>query len=300
MHTAQPEPFETLTDALERHRLHPSYSYANPFDPRLRRLASSNASPSDVESQPSSPPQEYLGTHNVPGEAYIDENETVGLPGTTNLEAYARQRAAQVVQAHKRGFFSRLRHRKKKVKKAKKARGYASDAETETEGETTDGEQGAGSSNDPADRYTNSGVGVLSTLLTLYDHSDDLASTVTSGFSTPARSDFDDSRAPSLYDEPTRDSFAPPNGSAIDVLPPGPTLPRSASASPIVRPTHLKQEREAAKDRASFRRRGLGFTPVTPSYVRPQASEEAASTGGQRPAPPSRCVLNSHSNSRGC
>lgn len=147
----------------------------------------------------SSPDSEVLDrpTHHVPGEAYIPQDERAGLPGG-DIESYSHRKASQVVQAHRRGLFSRMNPRSRSQSPAaarhRKRRTFlASDGDTDVE---TDIEH-AGESRASVAR-PRPGTSILSSLLALYD----------TGGSSPihhARS-FEDSRASSLYETTTNET----------------------------------------------------------------------------------------------
>lgn len=180
-------PLEELKEALEKHFHSPSE-----FPPRPLSTTDS--------ASPESPVSIDSKRHTVPGETYIGANETAGLPGT-DIEAYSHRQASQVVQAHRRGFLSRLapRSRSQSPNSAMRHRHrrtfQSSDIDTDAE---TDVEQHAESvSSAPRARP---GTSILSTLLSLYDHGASSPSTL-----HHARS-FDDSRASSLYETTANDT----------------------------------------------------------------------------------------------
>ena len=164
---------------------------------------------------PSSP--ELSPLRDVPGETFIGEDETAGLPGR-DLEAYSHQQAAKVVRAHKLNF---LKFRGKRMP----ARGRSRSSEPLTDGDRK-GKQPRRSffkeRASGADIEKSADVrsyearaaprGVLSTLLSIYEP----ASALQSGATTPARSSADESRPASLYRGPASAassalSFRPPN-----------------------------------------------------------------------------------------
>ncbi|THG96495.1 hypothetical protein EW026_g5356 [Hermanssonia centrifuga] len=215
-HGLNPEPFETLKDALEKHRSQPSINTSE-VNNVLRTVPTTDSSSLD------SPTLDRTTTHTVPGETYIDKDETAGLPGTNDLEAYSQKRASQVVQAHKLGFFkshlgfgASSRKPIKKRSKQNKGLGRAKSGE-ETDPETDVDVEHVAESSSSAVR-PRPGTGVLSALLSLYDHERPSMS----GMSTPARSSFemDDSRPTSLYETMTKDSRSSfPFESAISPTP---------------------------------------------------------------------------------
>lgn len=166
---SKPEAFETLAAALERHRstsqvgsLHEATSPGHqnvlsvPAEATTPELSDTNAS------YPPSPPQA-----NVP-DNYIDPSESAGVPLRDNPTSHAEKQAKQVVRAHTRKRYFTGFHRKtlpsvsakSNVDDGIKKRDYAhpinSTKDVEKMGE-----------HEPRRPM---GGGVLSTLLTLYDH----------------------------------------------------------------------------------------------------------------------------------
>lgn len=180
-------PLEELKDALEKHFQSPSE-----FPPRPLSTADS--------ASPESPVATDSKRHTVGGETYIGANETAGLPGT-DIEAYSRRQASQLVQAHRRGFLGRFTPRSRSQSPAsamrhRRRRTFQS-SDVDTDGET-DVEQHAESiASAPRPRP---GTSILSTLLSLYDH----------GAGGPSMlhhvRSFEDSRASSLYETTTNDT----------------------------------------------------------------------------------------------
>lgn len=229
-----------MTDALERHRSLPSY------DSRTHRLRTISTADSTLVP----PALEHTATHTIPGETYIDKDETAGLPGT-DIEAFSQERAAQVVQAHKHGLFGHRfglgfhgRKRKPSVGRGRTRREDGSDADTDVEQVA---ESSAAATGAP-------GTGVLSTLLSLYEH--DPTSTA-SGFSTTRSSfDYTDSCATSLYETTTKDSYVPTASTTVDTsrrvdqsqgVPPSPSSlksPRHPWTTSL--PFHLRDKRPVA------------------------------------------------------
>ncbi|CCM05223.1 uncharacterized protein FIBRA_07433 [Fibroporia radiculosa] len=216
-HGLDPSAFETLTDALERHRA-VSPSELPKLDTVLTRESSSTTT--DTES-----PETMNGSpsHTVAGEAFIDPSETAGLPGA-GTERHSVQQAQKVISAHRRSFFGGMhmphvphmprRHtetrdasghkstsstggevRKRKPKKKKKSRWFGLSA-TESELES-DVERAAES---PLMPPPPRGGGVLSALLQLYDSNDAASGTVAS---LSAQSSLEDLRTPAMF-PPTR------------------------------------------------------------------------------------------------
>ncbi|KIM73743.1 hypothetical protein PILCRDRAFT_99247 [Piloderma croceum F 1598] len=191
-HGLDPDAFETLTVALERHRSSTSHRGrpeppnisipALPYPLANRHISTgslsasipgtattdSSAATSTSNSRSASP------THLVPGENHINSNEHDGLPGTTDLERYSRHQAKNVVRAHtrKKGSWvpGWLTHQKRDSasKKQKQARARVP-TDSDTDGEKdreSDVEAVAADSTSTGHRM---GGGVLSALLTLYD-----------------------------------------------------------------------------------------------------------------------------------
>ncbi|KAJ7760897.1 DUF1212-domain-containing protein [Mycena maculata] len=191
-----PNAFETLTTALERHqatpvtRIHyfpprpgaalPPINTDQPVEsPSENHLSAATLSSEGDASGPPSP------VRAVPGN-YISPEETAGLPGNANLEDFSQRAASKVVRAHtQKGFFSgRLHLPKSKKKNAQKQKapdgGMKDDYDTRAQGRSASGDAeqallGAAPMN-PA-----LGGGVLSALLTLYNEQGDAGS----GASTP-------------------------------------------------------------------------------------------------------------------
>ncbi|KAK7002440.1 DUF1212-domain-containing protein [Favolaschia claudopus] len=181
-HAQDPNAFENLTAALERHQSQ------SPRPPRVHYFPPQRATPShhvqivpneEHERERADPP-DPSPVHEVPGN-YISPHEDAGLPGTSDLEDYSRRAASEVVRAHTRkGLFRGLglgvRAKRTKHKKPSSAQAKARE---ETDAEREDVEQdlaGAGPMN-PA-----LGGGVLSALLTLYNEAEEGTN---SGTSTP-------------------------------------------------------------------------------------------------------------------
>ncbi|KAJ7843969.1 hypothetical protein B0H13DRAFT_131525 [Mycena leptocephala] len=191
-HGKDPNAFENLTTALERHQsTSPSAPRIHYFPPRPATLSRINTHhppilPSDQsehglstatassDGDPSVPPSP---THQVPGN-YIGPNEDAGLPGTSDLEDYSRRAASKVVRSHTRkGFFSgRLNLRKHKARDGGKSN--SDYAPVDNRAGSDDVEQNLSNSGpmNPA-----LGGGVLSALLTLYNDTGE----TNSGTSTP-------------------------------------------------------------------------------------------------------------------
>ncbi|KAF7358538.1 DUF1212-domain-containing protein [Mycena venus] len=193
-HGKDPNAFENLTTALERHQSEspaggPRIHYFPPrrvtlpppinTDPSAEQHAHphalSTATTASSDGELSGPPSP---THSVPGN-YISPHEDAGLPGTSDLEDYSRRAANQVVRAHTRkGFLSSFGAKRANLRKKKAAREGTGDDYPLRAQATSDVEQdlsGAAPMN-PA-----LGGGVLSALLTLYND----AEGTNSGASTP-------------------------------------------------------------------------------------------------------------------
>ncbi|KAF7341922.1 DUF1212-domain-containing protein [Mycena sanguinolenta] len=162
---ADPNAFENLTTALERHQSASPPPRIHYFPPRRGNTLPpintdhlpepqpqlSTASDGD----PSAPPSP---TRQVPGN-YISPHENAGLPGTSDLEHYSHRAASQVVRAHTRkGFFSGFGA----ARRSKKQKSRDGDARVQSDVEQD--LPGAGPMNPPL-----AGGGLLSTLLTLYN-----------------------------------------------------------------------------------------------------------------------------------
>ncbi|KAJ7605375.1 hypothetical protein DFH06DRAFT_258887 [Mycena polygramma] len=185
-HGRDPNAFETLTTALERHQSGtpstPRIHYFPPQRPVGLPRISTNYPPSHLsaattassDGEHSAPPSP---THAVPGN-YIGPQERAGLPGTSDLEDYSRRAATKVVRAHTRkGFFGgRLNVRKQKARADDDD--YAPVHHGHRRAENDDVEQ-ALSEGAPMMNPALGGGGVLSALLTLYNDAEpgSLAST---------------------------------------------------------------------------------------------------------------------------
>ncbi|KAJ6455277.1 hypothetical protein C8R47DRAFT_1228304 [Mycena vitilis] len=180
-HGRDPNAFETLTTALERHQSGtpstPRIHYFPPQRPAGLPRISTNYPPSHLsaattassDGEHSAPPSP---THAVPGN-YIGPQERAGLPGTSDLEDYSRRAATKVVRAHTRkGFFGgRLNLRKQK---SARADDYFP-AHHRADNDDVEQALSEGAPMNPA----LGGGGVLSALLTLYNDAEpgSLAST---------------------------------------------------------------------------------------------------------------------------
>ncbi|TBU25246.1 hypothetical protein BD311DRAFT_780441 [Dichomitus squalens] len=259
-HGLDPEAFETLTHALERHRS--SSIDGGHITPPLSNRLSTAMSPGT--SLPSSPTTEAPSLHNVPGEAFIDGNETAGLPGR-DIEQYSQAQAQKVLRAHKYNFFkSRGKHRHRRSEsqpdareeyedKGKKSRrGFFRDRGTSSDVEKTAEARGA------TTPRTSQPTGVLSALLSMYEHTSGLTS----------RSSFDDSRTASLYNGPSSAT-----SSAI-AMPPPPAPARTEGYFPP------QPQPQASTSTASLRPPNHPWTRVPFGNGRPPKSRGGAGVFG--------------------
>ncbi|KDQ28417.1 hypothetical protein PLEOSDRAFT_1077263 [Pleurotus ostreatus PC15] len=176
-----PEAFETLAAALERHRstsqvgsLHEATTSAHQNNISVSAEATTPEFSESNASCPPSPPKA-----NVP-DNYIDPSESAGVPLRDNPTSHAEKQAKQVVRAHTRKrYFAGLRRKaqpsipgKSNVDDGIKKRDCAHPIDSIKDVEKL----GEHESRRPM------GGGVLSTLLTLYDHQQ-----FPSGASTPSR-----------------------------------------------------------------------------------------------------------------
>ncbi|KAI0643470.1 DUF1212-domain-containing protein [Trametes meyenii] len=227
-HALDPEAFETLTTALERHR---SSSMSEGSTAPLAL----HTAPTAMSPEPSLPTSPELAPrrdslHDVPGENFIDRNETAGLPGR-DIEDYSQQQAQKVVRAHRYGFLRGLgggnRHRRSKSQEPlaeherrgrQMRKGFFSLDRNAPGADVEKSAEGRRENKDAAPK------GVLSTLLSFYEPSTGFQS----GMSTPARSSLDESRPSSMYSSGTLNN-ANANGSASTtssgVLMPPPPVP---------------------------------------------------------------------------
>ncbi|KAI0750391.1 hypothetical protein C8Q74DRAFT_1211863 [Fomes fomentarius] len=204
-HGLDPEAFNNLKHALERHR---SSSFDHPNKAPLASVApTAPTAVSPGQSWSASPEVSHM--RDVPGEVFIDSNETAGLPGR-DVEKYAQEQAEKVVRAHKYNLFhfsGKSRRRSTSDPKGKKSRrDYFKERS-----ERGDVEKSAEAYHESAPHPT----GVLSALLSMYD-------SMQSGATTPTvRSSSDESRPSSPYVGPisTSSSMMPP-----------PPVPRSSDA----------------------------------------------------------------------
>lgn len=131
----------------------------------------------------------------VPGENYIDPGEHDGLPGTTNLEGYSREQAKNVVRAHTRskrswgGWFNPGRGERPADKKKSKGKSHRHHDSTSDNEKDRDTDIEASAYDSMSNNPRRMGGGVLSALLTLYDHQNQSQSTFST--TTTARSSMD-------------------------------------------------------------------------------------------------------------
>ncbi|TFK51186.1 DUF1212-domain-containing protein [Heliocybe sulcata] len=217
-HALDSEAFEALAGKLERHRSEsngnlprPLPSLLIPPHPTFTNTNSTPGSSSSPENQPAT--SSSSPTRDVPGETIIEATETEGLPGR-DMEKHSWNRASAVVRAHTRRYNPKhLRNRggqgnediseeelqdvmeaessrvtgktgvwdRFRRKKGKKKQGSDDEKDVEREAQK----------DEASPRRQN--MGVLSTLLTLYDNNP-----YASGASTPTvRNSIDVSEAPS-------------------------------------------------------------------------------------------------------
>ncbi|KAF7320954.1 hypothetical protein HMN09_00182100 [Mycena chlorophos] len=180
-HGNDPNAFQNLTDALERHssgspKPKPRIHYFPPRRPtQLANIdtrpivldeQNSHSAPTTATTSPSDnsrPPSPLR--KKVPG-AFIDPHESAGLPGTGGAdlnEHSANRAAAKVVRAHTRkGFFGGFGHRSKHGKEK------AADDKKKTSRKPADAEQSLDTVESANPRLA-AGGGVLSALLSLYN-----------------------------------------------------------------------------------------------------------------------------------
>jgi hypothetical protein len=145
------------------------------------------STPTTPDAELSSSPE--VAPEHVAGENYIDPDERAGLPGT-DLNRYSKAAATKVVHAHKRGFLSHFvgRHRpdagadgrgrdpeKRRARRRQQHRRSSSAPESIPEHDLERDAQVDAA----APRRRLGGMGMLSALLTLYEHPD-------AGRSTPS------------------------------------------------------------------------------------------------------------------
>jgi hypothetical protein len=164
---SQPSAFQTLSHALERHRstsVSPLPSIPASYAPSR---PTQSYTPSSAESSMSASPRLPTSEINVPGEAFIDPHERVGLPVPRPEHTGDREfseselHAAHVVRAHSRNPFSRRFYRRRSRPPSKRTN------------ESVNKEEEVGLMNPP---MTRTHGGILAALLTLYDRESDVAS----------------------------------------------------------------------------------------------------------------------------
>ncbi|KAJ7628480.1 hypothetical protein FB45DRAFT_794332 [Roridomyces roridus] len=173
-HGNDPNAFETLTTALERHQATTPVARVHYFAPRPGPIDTdvplesgpTTFSSEGEDSRPPSPPHEPVI---VPGN-YIEPGENAGLPGPSDVDQSAHRAASKVVRAHTRkGGMFRMPFPKRARKSKDKQR-------VDTE-KTHDPEDHSRPSSGDAEAYLGGsgplnpalGGGVLSALLTLYN-----------------------------------------------------------------------------------------------------------------------------------
>ncbi|EIW52517.1 DUF1212-domain-containing protein [Trametes versicolor FP-101664 SS1] len=230
-HALDPDAFETLASALERHRSS-SMSEGNSSRPMIV-----TAAPTAISPEPSLPTSPELSPqptpHEVPGENFIDRHETAGLPGV-DIEEYSQEQAKKVVRAHKYGFLRGLggggkRHKRSRSQEPlanSERRGRQTRKGFFTERHTPGGdvEKSAEVRNE---NKRDAPKGVLSTLLSFYEPSNGFQS----GMSTPGRSSLDESRPSSVYSGKTANLTESGSTTSSAVLMPPPPVPNRAEGS---------------------------------------------------------------------
>ncbi|KAH9940072.1 uncharacterized protein BXZ73DRAFT_99073 [Epithele typhae] len=216
-HGLNPEPFKTLTHALEAHRsssmdidrpalpsrVAPNSNGVGPFSAVTAPTALSPGT-----SVPSSP--EMTPIHNLPGEVFIDQHETAGLPGR-DPEAYSQRQAEKAVRTHRLNFLKLRGKHARTRNRLQTADPLMGDGKGKRRSFFQDrpGERGSRDVEKFADVRAEPSVpaprGVLSTLLSIYEP----AHAMQSGPST-ARSSWDDARPSHPYEPtPLRQSDGP-------------------------------------------------------------------------------------------
>ncbi|KAM5545760.1 hypothetical protein V8D89_000798 [Ganoderma adspersum] len=257
-HGLDPAAFESLMHALERHRSTSAEGEqpTNPLSPRVMTAVSPGTS------LPSSPSPEITPIREVPGEVFIDKNETAGLPGR-DIEEYAHAQAQKLIRAHKYSLFKfRGKHRRgrsdsealsdteRKGKKSRRGLFKGRDASSDVEKSAEARMEAKGS--EPK--------GILSALLSFYEP----ASILHSGMTTPARSEvsFDESRAPSMYNARSSTTLPPPASVRGEGYFP-PQANANASVSSLRPPNHPWTRVPFSNNRPPKSRGGAGvFGPL--------------------------------------
>ncbi|RDX46358.1 DUF1212-domain-containing protein [Lentinus brumalis] len=224
-HGLDPEAFQTLTHALERHR-----SSSLDHDPSIPLVITAPTAVSPAQSLPPSP--EISPMHEVPGEVFIDRHETAGLPGR-DVEKYAQEQAEKVMRAHKYNFL-RLNGKHRRTPSQPKTEPRADDTQPVKKGtnafrnffrEFTSGGDVEKSADVRTEHKERRSTGVLGTLLSIYEPT----SAMQSGVTTPARSSFDESRPASPY------SGSLSASSSAAMMPP-PPVPHHAKPGNVYHP----------------------------------------------------------------
>ncbi|KAL7278313.1 hypothetical protein ACG7TL_008289 [Trametes sanguinea] len=239
-HALDPEAFETLKTALERHR---SSSMSEGTQPHLT-LHTAPTAMSPEPSLPTSPeltplrdgqdmPQTREASTDdgrildIPGENFIGQHETAGVP-RSNIDKWSQDQAKKVVAAHKNGFLKNFfgggRHKRSRSTEPLTDSGERR-ARNRRSGffnfdHSGDVEKSAEVRNE---RQDNAPKGVLSTLLSLYEP----ASGFQSGFSTPARSSMDESRPSSMYSGTLASVNEKGKSTSAELMPPPPVPNRA-------------------------------------------------------------------------
>ncbi|KAI9060774.1 DUF1212-domain-containing protein [Trametes sanguinea] len=239
-HALDPEAFETLTTALERHR---SSSMSEGTQPHLT-LHTAPTAMSPEPSLPTSPeltplrdgqdmPQTREASSDdgrildIPGENFIGQHETAGVP-RTDIDKWSQDQAKRVVAAHKNGFLKNLfgggRHKRSRSTEPLTESGERRPRNRRSGffnfDHSGDVEKSAEVRNE---RQDNAPKGVLSTLLSLYEP----ASGFQSGFSTPARSSMDESRPSSMYSGTLASVNEKGKSASAELMPPPPVPNRA-------------------------------------------------------------------------
>lgn len=220
---------------------------------------------SPEQSLPTSPeltPQ--TSPHEVPGENFIDRNETAGLPGV-NLEEYSQEQAKKVVRAHRYGFLRGLGGGGRKHKRSRSQEPLANNERRTKQtrrGFFTGGDVEK-SAEVRSENKQDAPKGVLSALLSFYEPSNGFQS----GMSTPARSSFDESRPSSMYGgkAPNNNDSASTTSSAA--LMPPPPVPNRAEGQGYP-PTMPNVSTNSLRPPSHPWTRSLGLGDARPSAAR--------------------------------
>ncbi|KAI0773058.1 DUF1212-domain-containing protein [Trametes elegans] len=266
-HAIDPEPFETLTSALERHRSSSMSEGSNA--PMALNMHTAPTAMSPEPSLPTSP--ELTPLHDVPGEHFIDRNETAGLPGR-DIEDYSEQQARKVVQAHKYGFLRNLtggkRHKRSRSQEPlaepdrrprQTHKGFFSLERNPPGGADVEKTADARTEN----KNANAPKGVLSTLLSFYEP----ASGFQSGYSTPARSSLDESRPSSMYSGTLAGIGESGSTTSSGVLMPPPPVPNRSDGHGYP-PTHPNMSTNSLRPPSHPWTRSLGLGDARPTAAR--------------------------------